>query len=87
MHNGQRQRKYGQPNDPFQLPCTGAGGPFIRVSAANESTVVRLQSLVNAAGDAGNTSPAMFGQPVMKYPISPAKVVKFLQSHAKRRGS
>jgi len=42
---------------------------------------------VNAAGDAGDTSPAMFGQPVTKYLISPKKFVKFLRSRAKQRGS
>ena len=42
---------------------------------------------VNATGDAGDTSPAIFGQPGTKYLISPAKSVKFLLSHAKRHGS
>jgi len=42
---------------------------------------------VNATGDAGSTSPAIFGQPGTKYLISPAKFVKFLLSHAKRHGA
>jgi len=43
---------------------------------------------VNATGDAGDTSPAIFGQPETKCLISPAKFVKFLlQSDAKRHGS
>jgi len=42
---------------------------------------------VNATGDAGDTSPAIFGQPGMKCLISPAKFVKFLLLHSKRRGS
>jgi len=43
---------------------------------------------VNATGDAGDTSTAIFGQPGTKSLISPAKFVKFLlQSHAKRHGS
>ena len=43
---------------------------------------------VNDTGDAGDTSPAIFGQRGTKCLISPAKSVKFLlQSHAKRHGS
>ena len=33
---------------------------------------------VNAAGDAGDVSPAIFGQPVTKFLISPPKFVKIV---------
>jgi len=46
--------------------------------------VINTDIGVNATGDAGDTSPAVFGQPGTKYLISPAKFVKFLLSHAKR---
>ena len=38
-------------------------------------------------GTPGIRPPAIFGQPGIKCLMSPAKFVKFLVSHAKRRGS
>jgi len=46
-----------------------------------------LSTGVDATGDAGDTSPPIFGQPGTTYLRSTAKFVKFLLSHAKRRGS
>jgi len=40
---------------------------------------------VNATGDAGDTSPTIFGQPGTKHLIPPTKFVQFL--HVKRHGS